>query len=297
MTETALALDHVGICAQELPPMVARFEALGFSLSPIAQQSGRPTPQSEVEIYATGNRCAFLRHGYIELLGILQPGLFDNNIGQFIARYEGLHIVAMGMDDAEGNLARMRRAGIPIPGVAHLQRPVEAGGLIAKFSRLPYPDAPEGRLQLIRHLTPELVWQERWMDHANQAVALTEVVMVSAEPAVSAARMSKLTGIVIEPRLAGGFLLRLPGGAGIAGPFAPEMETRVAILAPQDLAATLPGVAVPGLPFLAGFYVQTSDGNAAVRKLLAQVPLVGLPGGALMVPPAHAAGAAVVFHP
>lgn len=298
MTGTALALDHVGLCARHLGPMTAQFEALGFSLSPIAQQSGRPTPDKPVELYATGNRCAFLKHGYIELLAILEPGRFDNGLSKFIARYEGLHILAMGMDDAEANLARMRRAGIPIPGVAHLERPVDKpDGPRAKFSRLPYPDAPEGRLQLITHHTPELIWQERWMDHANQAVALTELLLVSAEPAVTAARLSRLTGLVIEPRGAGGFVLRFPGGAGVAGPQAPAMETRVAICAPEDLPATLPGVAIPDLPFMAGFWVQTSDGNAAVRRLLADLPLAELPGGALMVPPAHAAGAALVFHP
>jgi hypothetical protein len=297
MTNTALALDHVGICARELLPMTVQFEALGFSLSPIAQQSGRPTPDAAVELYATGNRCAFLEHGYIELLGILEPERFDNGLGKFIARYEGLHILAMGMDDAGENLIRMKRAGIPIPGIAHLERPVDKpDGPRAKFSRLPYPDAPEGRLQLIKHLTPELIWQDRWMDHANKAVALTELVLVSAEPAVTAARLSKLTGLVIEPRGAGGFLLRFPGGAGVAGPRAPAMETRVSVLSPEDLPATLPGVAIPDLPFMAGFFVRTSDGNAAVRKLLGHLPLVELPGGGLMVPPAHAAGAALVFH-
>lgn len=297
MSASAIALDHVGVCARELGPMAAAYEALGFTLTPIAQQSGRPTPDAPVELYATGNRCAFLRHGYIELLAILEPARFDNGLGKFLARYEGLHILAMGMDDAEANLARMKRAGIPIPGVAHLERPVDKpDGPRAKFSRLPYPDAPEGRLQLIRHLTPELIWQDRWMDHANQAEALTELLLVSAEPAVSAARLSKLTGLVIEPRRAGGFVLRFPGGAGVAGPRAPAMETRVSICTPEDLPATLPGIAIPDLPFMAGFFVKTSDGNAAVRRLLAQLPLVELAGGALMVPPAHAAGAALVFH-
>ena len=75
------------------------------------------------------------------------------------------------------------------------------------------------------------------------------------------------------------------------------METRVAICAPEDLPATLPDVAIPDLPFMAGFWVQTSDGNAAVRRMLGHLPLVELPGGALMVPPAYAAGAALVFHP
>lgn len=134
------------------------------------------------------------------------------------------------------------------------------------------------------------------MDHANKAVALTELVLVSAEPAVTAARLSKLTGLVIEPRMAGGFVLRFPGGVGVAGPRAPAMETRVSVVAPEDLHATLPGVAIPDLPFMAGFFVRTSDGNAAVRRLLSHLPLVELPGGSLMVPAAHAAGAALVFH-
>ena len=75
------------------------------------------------------------------------------------------------------------------------------------------------------------------------------------------------------------------------------METRVSILAPEDLPATLPGVAIPALPFMAGIYVKTSDGNVAVRKLLADKHVVELAGGALMVPPSLAAGAALVFHP
>src|SRR5690606_35585791 len=154
-------------------------EALGFSLSPIAQQSGRRTPDSEVELYGSGNRCAFLTHGYIPLIAGLDPSRYHNDLRKFTARYAGIHILAIGIDDPEANLERMRRAGIPIAGVAHLQRPVEAGGPIAKFSRLPYPDAPEGRIQLIQHRTPELVWQPRWMDHANKAEALTEIVVAS----------------------------------------------------------------------------------------------------------------------
>lgn len=295
MTSTAIALDHVGVCNRDLAPMTSAYEALGFTLTPIAQQSGRRTPTSEVERFATGNRCAFLQHGYIELLAILEPGLFDNKLGEFLARYEGLHILAMAMDDAEANLARMRRAGIDIPGIAHLERPVDKpDGPRAQFQRLPFPDAPEGRLQLIRHLTPELVWQDRWMTHANAAVALEELILVSAEPAESAARLSRLTGLVLEPGKVAGYTLRFPGGAGVAGPRAPLMETRVQILPPEALGEVLPGVVIPDLPFLAGFVVRTSDGNAAITRILGDKG-VPLPGGRVMVPPALAAGAAVVF--
>lgn len=292
---TALALDHVAVCGRELAPLVAAYEAMGFSLSPIAQQSGKRSPDGVVEPFGTGNRCAFLRHGYIELLAILDPSLFDNQLGRFMDRYEGLHILALGVQDEMANLARMQAAGIPIPGVAWLERPVDGpDGPRAKFARLPFPDAPEGRVQLIRHLTPELIWDKRWMQHANHADALVALVMASAAPAETATRFSRLMGLPFQPDPAGGFQIRLPGMAGLAGPEAPAMETLVRILEPEALGAVLPGVEAPTLPFMAGMMLRTDDGNAAIRAM--GLPLVAAPDG-LMVPPALAGGAAVVFCP
>lgn len=291
---TAVALDHVGIAARDLGPMAAAYERLGFALSPVAQQSGRRRPDLPVEQYGSGNRCAFLKHGYIELIAILDPALFDNTLNAFLARYPGMHILALAMTEEEANLARMRAAGIDIPGVAYLERPVEAGGPIAKFARLPFPDPPEGRVQLIRHLTPELVWQEKWMDHANKAVALEEAILCAREPAETAARLSRLSGLPVEPDPAGGFLLRLPGAARAAGPFAPVMETRVRILAEATLPNVLSGVTAPASPFMAGIVVRTEDGGAAARQVLEGIPVVEVPGG-VMVPPDFAAGTAVVF--
>ena len=291
---TAVAVDHVGVAARDLAPMAAAYERLGFALSPVAQQSGRRRPDLPVEKYGSGNRCAFLKHGYIELIAILDPALYDNTLNAFLARYPGMHILALAMTDEDANLTRMRAAGIEIPGVAYLERPVEAGGPIAKFARLPFPDPPEGRVQLIRHLTPELVWQERWMDHANKAVALEEVILCAATPAETAARLSRLSGLPVEPDPAGGFLLRLPGAARAAGPFAPVMETRVRVLTEQALGEVLPGVTAPALPFMAGMVVRTEDGGASARRVLDGIPNVEAPAGVL-VPPAYAAGAAVVF--
>lgn len=291
---TAVAIDHVGVAARDLGPMAAAYERLGFALSPVAQQSGRRRPDLPVEKYGSGNRCAFLRHGYIELIAILDPALYDNTLNAFLARYPGMHILALAMEDPEANLARLRGAGLDIPGIAWLERPVEAGGPIAKFARLPFPDPPEGRIQLIRHLTPELVWQERWMDHANKAEALEEVILSAAEPAETAARLSRLSGLAVEPDPAGGFLLRLPGAARAAGPFAPVMETRVRILTEAALPTVLPGVTAAASPFMAGMVIRTSDRGAAARRVMAGLPVEEVPGGVL-VPPALAAGAAILF--
>ncbi|EFH09459.1 VOC family protein, partial [Teichococcus cervicalis] len=191
----AESLDHVGVCTRDGPALWAAYERLGFALTPVARQSGRRSPDAPVEPFATGNRCAMLRQGYIELLAILDPSLFANRLDVFLDRYAGMHILAFGMADAEAELERLRRAGIELPGVAHLERPVDdPDGPRARFSRLPLPDAPEGRLQLIQHLTPELLWQERWLEHPNRAVALEQAILVAPDAAASAAALSRLTG-------------------------------------------------------------------------------------------------------
>jgi len=291
---TALALDHLGVAARDLAPMCASYERLGFTLSPIAQQSGRRRPDLPIEKYGSGNRCAFLKHGYIELIAILDTGLFDNDLNAFLARYAGIHILALAMLDEDANLARLRQAGIDIPGVAYLERPVEAGGPIARFARLPFPDPPEGRVQLIRHLTPELVWQDRWMDHANKAEVLEAAILCAENPADTAARLSRLAGLPVEPDPAGGFLLRLPGAARAAGPKAPALETRVRVLTPEALGSVLPGVVPPTSPCMAGMVVRTADSAASARRILSGIPTREAPDG-IMVPPEFAAGAALIF--
>lgn len=295
---TAIALDHVGLCARDPAPLWAAWERLGFVLSPMAQQSGRRTPDGPVEPFGSANRCAFLRHGYVELLGILDASLFGNGVDRFVERYAGAHILALAMTDAEGNLARLRRGGLDIPGIAWLQRPVEPGGPTARFARLPFPDAPEGRVQLVQHLTPELVWDARWMGHRNGADALEAAILVSADPAATTARLAQLAGLAAEPDPLAGFRLRLPGAARAAGPDSPAMETRIRILPPEALPRLLPGVVAPALPFLAGMVIRTVDKAAAARALLRDLPLREAPevaAGGVMVPPEHTGGCAVVF--
>ncbi len=283
---SASSLDHVGFCTDAPQALWDRYERLGFTLTPVARQSGPRTPGGPTERLGIGNRCAMLRQGYIELLGIIDPTLFDRGLSRFIARYRGLHILAFGVEDASAELPRLRAAGFDIPAAVPLQRPVDDNvpdGPLARFSRLPMPDAPEGRMQLVQHLTPELLWQERWMAHANHAVALEAAILIVENPAEAASRLSRLTGGTLEPDPAGGFAL-------------PFREGRLRILPEDALATVLPGVRAPTLPFIAGYVLRTDDGNAAARSLLTGLGTREVPDG-LMVPPEQAGGGALVFAP
>jgi len=243
----AAALDHVGVVGRDVAALAAEFETLGFCLTPLARHAGG----------RTGNRNVMLRRGYIELLSVVDGGS-SATLDGFLRRYAGIHIMALAVDDAAATLARLHRAGFAQAALAHTDRAVDdadPGGPRARFTLIATPDAPEGRVHLIRHETPEALWQERFLFHPNHAVALEEVVLVVTEPAGVAARLSRLAGRPVVPDAAGGFMLDLPRG-------------RVRMLPESALGAVFPEVGVPVLPWIAGVTLATDDANAALRRWL-----------------------------
>lgn len=282
----AQGLDHVGIAGDNLFALAERYERLGFLLTPLARHSGKRTPDGPVVPFGTGNRCIMLRAGYLELIAIVDPGAFSNTLDRFLARYAGIHIIALDVEDADTNLLRLQRAGFDIPGIAYLERPVDdmdPNGPRARFARLPLPDAPEGRIQLIQHLTREAIWQERFLSHPNGAEALDAVILAVADPAEAAARFSRLSGQPTVPDPTGGFALDLPRG-------------RVRLLPADRLETIFPGVVAPVLPFIAGISLRTRDHATAITALAAErgIVAVSTPDG-LVVMPQDAGGTAILF--
>ena len=220
-----------------------------------------------------------LRDGYIEIIAAVDPKKPSATLQRFLARYAGIHILSLAISDDRAALERLTRAGFTTEIVtsARPANPRRPNGPQARFARLPLTDG-EPRLQLLHHLTPELVWQERFLRHRNNATALDAVVMVDDPPAALAARLSRAAGVAVVPDPAGGYALPLARG-------------HVRVLPPDALEKVFPGVAAPSLPFVAGIIVRTSDGNTAANRLL-QRRSVRVPNGRL----AHAAGVAVLFN-
>ncbi|QXM25694.1 VOC family protein [Elioraea tepida] len=276
----ATSLDHVGIAGRDLGRLASAYESLGFRLTPRAQHQA-PGPDGVVRPIGTGNRCAMLRRGYLELIAVIDPALPSNTLDRFLARYEGIHIVAFGIDDAEAELARLRAGGAAIGGIAWLERPVETreGVRTARFARLPSPEAPEGRMQLIRHLTPELLWQPHLLEHPNRAVSLDEVILAVSDPAEAAGRLGRLVGQDPVP-VEDGFVLAVGSG-------------RLAIHRVEGARRRLEGLALPCLPFIAGVVIGTDDGAQAIAAI------AGARGrrvaSGFLVPASEAGGATLLF--
>ena len=150
---TAPTLDHVGVVAHDLPALAAAYERLGFTLTPRARYAdGR-----------IGNRCGMLRGSYIELLAVVDPNARSVTLERFLARYAGVHILAFGMADEQSAMERLHRAGIQQATLSRSMRPLDdadPGGRTAEFVVIQTPEQPEGRFNLVRHLTPDVLWQE-----------------------------------------------------------------------------------------------------------------------------------------
>jgi hypothetical protein len=237
----ATELDHVGIVGHNLGSLAAAFEAVGFHLTPVARHAGG----------RTGNRCVMLRNGgYLELLSTIDGGK-SATLDRFLARFEGAHIIALRIDDENAVLERLRLAFGAAPEISHTNRAVddtETDGSRVRFSLITPPDPPEGRVHLIRHQTPDALWQTGFLRHPNRAVALDQVVLVAPEPATTAAWYSRLAGRPVAPDPAGGYALALTRG-------------RIRMLPPGVFDAPTP-------PCIAALTLRTSDGTAAIRRLL-----------------------------
>jgi hypothetical protein len=266
----AVALDHVGVVGHDLAALAAQYERLGFTLTPRALAGGG----------RIANRCAMLRQGYLELMA-LAPGGSSATVARMLARHPGPHIIALAVNDEAATLARLHRAGIDCPGVEQLERAIDEtdpAGPRVRFAHLPVPEQPEARINLIRHLTPELLWQERFLSHPNHAVALEAVVLAVPAPAESAARLSRLAGRPVVPDPAGGYMLVLPRG-------------RIRLL-PPDALETEP----PSVPSIVGITLRTDDARAAVMRLLTDAVLPhDVVDGAVIARPTSSGGVALRF--
>ncbi len=251
-------LDHVGIAVSDLERAADLYRRLGFTLAdrgyhtqPSAKPGGAPGR------VGTGNYCMMLRQGYLELIGITDPAHYGGRLRDDLARYEGLHIVALGCDDAQEAIARLRRNGAAAAEIRILNRPIEerGGSGLAAFAIIELTaDLPEVYLFAIQQLTPELLWQPHLLDHANGAQSLRGVTLCVAEPVELAARMGRLLGVAVHTVAPGACLVPLGVDA-------------LHVVGPDELMRRYPGVTPPTLPWVAAITLGVADPERAAAGL------------------------------
>lgn len=241
MTAQAVGIDHIGVVGPALEDLERSFAALGFLVTPRATHDGR----------RTGNHCVMLDGSYLELVSTM-PGGSSATLARFLQRYVGVHILALRIADPDAAAARLGRAGFadlaPATSVRALS---DTDGTEVGFTLVTPPDLPEGRVHLIRHRDPDVMWQPRFMAHPNGAVRLADIVIATPDPAQTASSFSAIAGRPVAPDPAGGYMLDTGG-------------QRLRFLPPAVV-----GYAPPALPWIGVLTLHTADGNDAIRRLVA----------------------------
>lgn len=182
-----MTLDHVGAIARDLDAAALRWQRLGFTLSPVSRQRGAVPGREGMHPWASANRCAIFRQGYLELVGLVDATAF-NPWQRFIERFEGLHLAAMRCENADVAYARLSPAAPFLdPPIARERKLVYRGEeRTMRFRNIFSRDTecPEGRYIVIEHQTPELLWQPELLDHENGALGLREMIVAADDPAV-----------------------------------------------------------------------------------------------------------------
>jgi len=282
-----LNLDHVAHFVPHIDSAGAALERLGFTLTPFSAQSHRLEPGGPVVPAGTGNRCVMLKQGYLEFLTPTGDTPAAQQLRTAIKRYVGVHLVAFGTSMPEVDHGRLANAGFePLTPVA-LQRTIEtaSGTDTARFTvvRVPPGAMAEGRIQFCQHHTPHLLWQPRWLDHANRAQGLAGVLLCVEDPRQAAQRYARFTGLLAQVT---GRTWRIDTARGFLLFVEPEALTRNFRLTP------------PALPWIAGCILESSDIAESSRYLHdANCDVTLLASRRLLVKLPAALGGLAIFQP
>ncbi len=256
---TISGIDHVIVGVRDLEAARRSFAHLGFVISPRGRHVG----------WATANYCIMFAKDYVELLGIVDPTQFTNNLDQFLATREGLMSLAYAAEDVAAVTDDLRGRGIPADGPKDLKRDLELpDGTVQpafKLTHLPTAVSPVAPSFVCQHLSRPMVWQDRWLAHANGARGILSVTGVAADPGDAAVAYAELFGpaavsagrgcVDID---VGGAILRLttPGGLNRLYPGLPGLSDHAPPwlcgmrLAVDDLAATAAALDARGVSYL-----------------------------------------------
>jgi catechol 2,3-dioxygenase-like lactoylglutathione lyase family enzyme len=279
-------LNHVGMAVRDLAETVRRFEAMGFQLTPYSPHSAAWKPGEPVQPQGSGNRCVMFANDYLEILASEDSSKPAARISNFLKRHQGAHIICFNTQRPNDVDNRLKAAGIVTSGVIPLQREIDTpdGIRTAKFARLQFApaDSPEGYVQAAQHLTPQYIYQPRYIVHPNGCSSLHTTFVVTNDLEGFAAKYRRYTGLAD---------VRHDHSAQFDFP----LGTRLIVVDEAHAADFLPGTLFPPLPAIAGVSFRCPDLDAQRKRLAGHGFAFAEAQGRLIVPAEQASGVAVLF--
>jgi catechol 2,3-dioxygenase-like lactoylglutathione lyase family enzyme len=238
------SIDHIVVAVADLDRAAARYEGLGFRLTPRARH-----PDS----MGTSNRLAQLRGmNFIELLEVDRPDRLDDHAfaaspkrfsfgahnRAFLRAREGMSMLVLATTDARGDLARFQAAGIDTYAPFDFERKAtlpDGSQVTVAFSLVfaTHPLLPGMAFFVCENRFPQYFWKPEFQTHANGAQSIAAVYIQAEAPDALVPFLTALTAGQAE-RIDGG--QRISCGA-----------QELIVITPQRMRETVPaGAAAAG---------------------------------------------------
>jgi len=158
---------------------------LGFEVTDRSVHTGR----------GTANRLIVLPNCYWELLAV-EESTPANEMLRAAPSNPGLLGCALSSRDVAADRFSSQANGIPVDAPVQFSRPVEIDKMqkLASFETafIRPQEKFDGLFFFCRHLTPELIWRETWMDHKNGVDGILGVDVVSTDVRTAVVFLSRL---------------------------------------------------------------------------------------------------------
>ncbi|WP_414163983.1 VOC family protein [Superficieibacter sp. BNK-5] len=188
-------LDHLVINNHfNLTPTRELFAALGFTLTPESHHS-----------LGSMNQLVMFNDHYLELIGLPRHSATVRQ--ELLDSPRGIDGLVFRSNEAESTARQLAEQGFSVQPVQHFSREVEANGERgeARFStvRLAPGSFAAGRVYFCQHHTPQWLWRDPWLQHANGVEGIESLTLVAQNPEQEQQAWQRLGP------LAPGFVLRI----------------------------------------------------------------------------------------
>lgn len=259
-----LGIDHPLVVVRDLDAVADRYAELGFAPCPPGRHP-----------WGTGMRVVQFDGCSIELMGVHDEALIDVHgfDGFAFGRYvrdqlqerEGISLLALHSEDAEGDAAKVVARGIACTGTIEFGRDVRlTDGRVDRtrttLKVLRDPDLPRLANFAVHQHRPELIFRPEWLVHPNGACGIHRVTIMAERSRWPAVR-TRLAGLYGEDALfahADGFGVRTGNGDFVVMDGAAVART---------YATLLPELAAEDRPSCVAIHVTVQDA-ARVRPFL-----------------------------
>jgi catechol 2,3-dioxygenase-like lactoylglutathione lyase family enzyme len=247
----ARGIDHLVLAVRDLDAAAARYEALGFRLTPRAQHP-----------FGTANRLVQLQGCFLELLEVDRPGLigasgtppsFAEFNRDFIALHEGLSMLVLESTDADETRAELAAAGLePRPVFTFERDAKQPDGTVARvgFSLVfvDLPGAANCAFFTCAQWRPDLFWKPDYQAHPNGARTIRLVTLEAPQPAPVADFLGRFAGAGARKR-GSGFVVDTPRGRIEVREGGSEPGFVRYVIETDDLEAVRAAAGSAGIPF------------------------------------------------